>query len=203
MFYSVRFAHFGRAEKRGAPKNTTLGLRRNALPKPATTTLIVGDQPIIFSFSDAEHALLLSLGAAMAQIQSFEMSIAVLLGELITKKQKDEKRRIEDEIAVHFEKTLGRLIKHFLSELKNREIADLLEEVRTKRNRIVHNFLRAYGWPMMSPQKYIEAIQEIDDFRRFLGEVEPVVCRHLSDKENMRVRFLTYDPATGELDVKV
>ena len=166
-------------------------------------TLMVDDQPVVFSFSDKEHALFLSLGAALAEIQSFETSIAFWLSSLATKKAPKGKPSFEDEIIIHFEKTLGRLIKHFMLELHNKDIADLLEQVRIKRNHIVHNFLRANGWPLMSSTKYIAAIREIDDFRKFLADAEPAVCRHLSDKEKMNIRMLTYDPITGEIDIIV
>ncbi|MEW8052469.1 MAG: hypothetical protein AB2792_13405 [Candidatus Thiodiazotropha sp.] len=168
-----------------------------------STSLIIGDQPIVFSFPDEDHALMLSLGAALAQIQAFETSIAFILSNLASKSKDKENQSLEDAMKVNMEKTLGRLVKHFLLVLKNKEIADLLEEVRSKRNHIVHNILRAYGWPMMSPQKYIEAIQEIDGFRGLLSDAEPIICKHLSDKEKMNIRLLTLDPLTGDVDIKV
>jgi hypothetical protein len=116
-----------------------------------------------FEFQGKQNdlALFTILGNALTAVQSFELSVAVHL-DLLSKKTQSERQNKSDELDRFFSLTLGALIKQFQKHLPDCGMAALLENVREKRNYLVHRILREYQWPMMNDEDYVRAIKEAD-----------------------------------------
>ncbi len=128
------------------------------------------------------------LGNALAAVQSFEMSIQVHLNLL----SNDEPDRF-------YSLTLGALIKQFQKQLPDSGVATLLENVREKRNYLVHRILREYQWPMMSDEDYVRAINEIDQIRELMEQANIEVSRYLVDRSLVNLVVLSIDHDSGEI----
>ncbi|MFH0974857.1 MAG: hypothetical protein V1874_03645 [Spirochaetota bacterium] len=146
------------------------------------------DTTFKFQRSHDDLALFVSLGAALAVIQSFEFSLATHLG-LLSKLDPAE----------FWSKTLGQLIKGLQKQLPDDSLADRLEYVRNIRNYIVHGALRSYGWPFMSDTDYIRAIREFEDIRLLIEEVNREINRYLSDRSLLQLFIVLLDVETGEV----
>ena len=137
-------------------------------------------------------ALFAALGAALAEIQSFEFGLATQLG-LLTRLDPAE----------FWSRTLGRLIRELQQQLPDHALADRLELVRRKRNHVVHSVLRSYGWPLMSDSKYIRAVKEIEDIRSLIEGVGVEVARYLSDRSLLKLLLISIDRETGNVNREV
>ena len=138
----------------------------------------------MYEFGDDESdiAVFAALGSALAQIQSFELQLATQLGILA---------RIDTQ--EFWGRTLGTVIREFRTHLPDQALASQLEEVRSRRNHLVHGILRDYGWPMMSTEDYNKLIVEIESTRVLLGKVAIDVSRYLSDKSLMKIVVVSID----------
>lgn len=153
-----------------------------------------------FEFQGEQNDLSLFaiLGNALAAVQSFEMSIAIHLG-LLSNKQKPNAMNNNDDFDRFYSLTLGVLIKQFREHLPDSGVAALLEEVRIKRNYLVHKLLREYQWPMMSDEDYVRAIKEVDQIRDLIEKAGVEVSRYLVDKSLAKMVVFAIDHESGAL----
>jgi hypothetical protein len=105
--------------------------------------LRVGNGVFQFQRGRNDLALFAVLGCTLAEIQSFELSIAIAISALT-----------KLDPASFWSRTLGGLIRELRRHLPDDTLADRLEEVRNRRNYVVHEFLRTYGWPLVRPRLY-------------------------------------------------
>lgn len=168
--------------------------RDNEKPIP----IKVGDITVLFTYPEEDHALFTALGATLAQIQSFETGISFFLSSIIAQNTNENFDTLMNQ---HINKTLGTLIKFFNESVNDSSIAERLEFIRTKRNYVAHNILRFYGWPLMSSDKYLQAIKELDDIRETVRESEYVVAKHLQDKNLLSLLITSINHDTGEINV--
>ena len=169
--------------------------RDNQRPIP----IKVGDTTILFSYSDEDHALFTALGATLAQIQSFETSISFFLSGIVAQNTSENFDALMNQ---YINKTLGAMIKFFNESVNDLPIAERLELIRTKRNYVAHNILRSYGWPLMSGEKYLQAIQELDNIRETVRETEYVLAKHIQDKNILPLLIIAINDEIGEIDAK-
>jgi hypothetical protein len=160
----------------------------------------MGKTPIVFSLPEREHALFLALGMALAEIQSFETGIAFLLSSIANEAgHKVEEGYFDKLMQEYGSKTLGLLVKHFREVVRDEEISSLLEEVKNKRNYIVHNILREYGWPMMSDEVYVKAIEEITQITQKIRDAERIIVPYLREEKILKIILMSIDVKTGEV----
>jgi len=117
---------------------------------------------ITANFGENDRVLFLFMGAALAEIQCFEFSIAHAVS-LITaprdgKGLSDEFTNIMDD---NFNARLVQLIRALREHDKDQKYADALEQGRKSRNFVVHEFLRKFEWPMEAGGEYLQAILEL------------------------------------------
>lgn len=134
-------------------------------------TVIVGDTLVQFEFEDNDLALFAFLGSALAEIQAFENTVGLVLAIFSSNMNKDN-RDIFKFREEYFEKTLGALVNLFKKIVKDEEISNMLIDVKDKRNLLVHNILRKYGWPLMSPPDYLKCFKEIEEIRNRIFNAE-------------------------------
>ena len=157
----------------------------------AKTELKIGDRYIVpWRGTKNDLALFAALGAAIAEVQSFEFHLISLLG-IIDKPTDADK---------FYERTLGSLIKVLNRSIQDAEIVQVLEDVRNKRNRVVHSFLREYQWPMMSDNDYVCAIQDLETTRSFIERTGVELSRYLSDQALVDLVVVSINHETGEID---
>ncbi len=143
-------------------------------------------------------ALFAILGNALAAVQSFEMSVAVHLN-LLSEKMRPDRQDTNDELDRFYSLTLGALIKQFQKHLPDSGVATLLENVREKRNYLVHRILREYQWPMMSDEDYVRAIKEIDQIRELMEKANVEVSRYLVDRSLVDLVVFSINHDSGEI----
>ena len=166
------------------------------MAKEECILLRVGDHSAFeFQRGPNDLALFAGLGAALAEIQSFETGIAIQLGLL--------SHRSTDSLDEFYSKTLGTLIKQIQRHLPDNALASLLEKVRNRRNYLVHHILRAYGWPIMSDDDYIRAIREIEEVRSLIEQANLEVARYLSDRSLLKLIVLSIDHRSSEVSREI
>ena len=143
-------------------------------------------------------ALFAILGNALAAVQSFEMGVAVHLN-LLSEKTQSSRQNKNDELDRFYSLTLGALIKQFQKQLPDSGAATLLENVREKRNYLVHRILREYQWPMMNDEDYVRAIKEIDQIRELMEKANVEVSRYLVDRSLVDLVVFSIDHDSGEI----
>jgi hypothetical protein len=151
--------------------------------------LTVGDKYAFpWQGNSDDLALFAALGATIAEIQSFECHVVTMLGA------------IQGDLGNNsfFDRTLGWLIKTLREKFPDSEIDEKLEEVRSRRNRVVHAFLREYGWPMMRAEEYVQAIQDLEDTRAFIEHSSVELSRYLSDRSLVQLIVVRINESTGE-----
>jgi hypothetical protein len=164
----------------------------------SNTVLKIGDTSIVITFQDNDHILFVSLGAALAEIQAFEMTIGLLLAVFSKEKGKNEK----DVISLteeNFKKTLGFLVKLFTHVVKDEEISTMLRNIKDKRNLLVHRILRKYGWPRMSDDDYIKCYSEINETRNDVYQAEAKLSEYLNSQQFPNSIVVRFDSETGKL----
>jgi hypothetical protein len=159
----------------------------------------VGDTTLLFTYSEEDHALFMALGATIAQIQSFETSISGFLSGIDSQ---NKGKNFDGLMNQYINKTLGAMIKFFNESVSNLPIAERLESVRTKRNYVAHNILRFYGWPLMSSEKYLQAIKELDNIRETIMETEYVLAKHIQDNNLLSLLIITINDEIDERDAE-
>lgn len=173
------------------------GSERMAAGSPRPLMLRVGDRHA-FEFLGGHNdlALFAAIGAAMAEIQSFELHVHSLLDALAHKTGERESSGEGDEL---YTKTLGTLIRLLKARLPDDELADCLDEARERRNHIVHRILRAYGWPLMTENDYIRAIKETERARETISVAGLTLSRYLKDRSLVNIIAVEMDPETGDI----
>lgn len=157
--------------------------------------LKVGNTSIVFDFQDNDHALFVSLGAALTEIQVFE---TMLLTHLSIFKNNLENKDIDSIHQENIDKTLGQLARLFIEIVKNDEIGYLLIEVRDKRNFLVHKILRKYGWPLMSDDDFLKSYKEINDIREFIYQAKMKLASFLNSQDFSNAIVVAINPKTGK-----
>lgn len=153
----------------------------------------------VFQRGRNDLALFASLGGAIAQVQSFELGIEGFLGWLSPKAAEESGLPIKDPDSF-YTKTLGGLIRQFQKHLPDTGIAELLENVRVKRNYLVHQILRVYQWPIMNDDDYVRAIAEVEEIRAYIETAGVEVARYLSDRSLVSVLVIKFNLGTGEVN---
>ena len=157
--------------------------------------LQVGNTSVVFDFQDNDHALFVSLGAALTEIQVFE---SMLLTHLSIFKNNIENKDIQLTHQNNIDKTLGQLARLFIDVVKNDEIGNLLIEVRDKRNLIVHKILRKYGWPLMSDEDFLRCYKEINEVRDFIYQANMKLASFLNSQHFSNAIVVAMNPKTGK-----
>jgi len=158
------------------------------------TILPVGETRIAFNYGQRDIALFVALGAALAQAQVLEFSIAHLLGLI----ESDGGGQYKDVSGGFLEKTLGALARKVKSHTTDSGLSTQLEEIVEKRNFVAHRVLQKYQWPMMNDESYLEAIRELDAIRQSLTDAEFVVTRALKEAKNLNLIVVGIDPETQQ-----
>ena len=162
--------------------------------------LKVGDHTVVVDWPPNDHALFVCLGAALAQAQVFESTIAHFLSALDRKNQSTEHSCNFDELMEqNTSKTLGWLSQRLRDSVGDEALADALDEARVKRNFLVHNILKKYGWWAMNDESYIECINEVNSIRDTLSNAEREVIKRLQDTGALEVLAVSINPSTGEI----
>jgi hypothetical protein len=165
-----------------------------------TTPLLlkVGDTTLRFIYEANDAALFLALGAAVAQVQALEFHLVQMLGLMLS----TEGRSHDEVTEEYFQKTLGTLAKKLRGEVGNAELASALEKVVRDRNYLIHGFLRAHQWPMLSPSEYIAAIQELDAMAKFFRESSDQITIALRKAKDLEIVLLRVNAETGLPEVQ-
>jgi hypothetical protein len=170
------------------------------MPDKKEIILQVGDKyGFAFQGKRNDLALFAILGSALAEVQAFEMSIAINLG-LLSEKGDSGGKFASDELDRFYSQTLGTLIKQFQKHLPDSGVASLLENVRERRNYLVHRVLRTYQWPIMSDEDYVRAIKEINEIRSLIESASVKVSRYLVDRSLADLTVFSIDQQSGEIN---
>jgi hypothetical protein len=164
-----------------------------------TFAIKVGHENVVYTLDESDHALFLSLGSALATIQSFESSAASLLTGLLGQTEESSQKTHEQLMGNYIDKTLGQLVKLFRQYVKDEALADKLEQVRQKRNYLVHGILRKYGWWLMGDDAYLDAIKEISEISQLIQETDQDIVKYIIDRKLLKMVAAKIDTATGEL----
>ena len=123
----------------------------------------IGGQLITANFGNNDRVLFLLMGAALAEIQSFEFLLAQMLSLLVAPREASglSSNDLERLLADNFEKCMGPLIKAVRKHTDDGEDAQALEIALNNRNSFTHRFLREHKWPMDTDEDYVTAIQHL------------------------------------------
>jgi hypothetical protein len=168
-----------------------------------TFAIKVGETNVIYNLSSNDHALFLSLGAALAQIQVFETTITGFLTSLEANNSNGQEHNntFEDTFTKYGEKTLGTLIKLFKDHIKDEATTNILEEARRGRNYLVHHLLKHYGWWLMNDNSYLEAIQEITNITRVIMQADDAIIRYVVGHQVLQSVAVRINEHTGEIEI--
>lgn len=169
-------------------------LGRTAHTMSPPLLLQVGDTTLRFNYEPNDAALFLALGAAVAEVQALEFHLVQMLGLVLSGIDSRSHSEITDE---YFQKTLGSIAKRLRGVVGNAELASSLEKVVHDRNHLIHGFLRAHQWPMLSPAKYVAAIRELDATAQFFRESGDTITLALRRAKDLQVFLLKTNPETG------
>jgi len=169
------------------------------MPEAEEIILQVGEgYGFVFQRGRNDLALFAALGAALTEIQAFEVGIEGYL-KILPEKDSEGKHTSSKNPDRFYSQTLGMLIKQFKKHLPDSGIAALLENVREKRNYLVHTILKVYGWPLMSDKDYIRAIKEIEGIRALIESASIEVSRYLAERSLLNLIVVYIDHKTGEI----
>lgn len=152
--------------------------------------LVGGKYAFPWNGNPDDLALFAALGAALAEIQSFECHVVTMLGAIHGHPETDR----------FFDRTLGQLIKTLRESFPDSDIDEKLEEIRKTRNRIVHSFLREYEWPMMRTEQYVRAIQDLECSRQTFEQVAVELSAYLSDRSLVELIVVRVNESTGKIE---
>ncbi len=139
----------------------------------------IGDTNIALKYDNTNDKVLFTvLGEALTEIQCFENCIYSLLSGI---QGNENENPIDDYLERNERKTLGQLIYGIDQFIEDEDVKDNLIKVRDKRNYLVHKILRKYGWPLMTDNHYLEAINEIVEIRNFINTSEPKITKYIRD----------------------
>ena len=154
---------------------------------------------ITANFGENDRLLFLFMGAALAEIQCFEFSVAHTVS-LITAPRSESKGLgddFNDIVEDNFNKRLARLIHVLRRHGKDHTYADTLDQARKSRNFLVHETLRKFEWPMEQDGEYLRALLEIKERRNHIHNAEMACAGILADRKLRDVIVLHYDEQTG------
>ncbi|HEB90284.1 MAG TPA: hypothetical protein ENI85_12000 [Deltaproteobacteria bacterium] len=174
-------------------------METTVLPESSSPIILsVAGESLVVDLPDVEHALFVALGSALAESQSFEFFISTTLAQIASAEGDDQKGRYDELVEHHLSKTLGWLAKHFQDQVGDQEIADLLNRIRKKRNYLVHNILKDYGWPMTTAQEYLACFREITEIRDLFSTTKSLMATRLRETGVHKMYTIKMDPDTGE-----
>jgi hypothetical protein len=159
----------------------------------------IGGQVITANFGNNDRILFLLMGAALAEIQSFEFLIGSMLALVAVQRGpsgvsgSDLERLSVD----NFEKCMGPLIKAVRSHSVNDGDAEALQIALNNRNLFIHRFLRDHKWPMDTDDNYLAAITHLQEIRRSIWDADRVVHHILAEKRLRDVVVFEYGPESG------
>jgi hypothetical protein len=172
------------------------------MSQTTTFAILVGDTNVLYELESGDHALFLTIGIAVSQIQSLEVTMTSLLTSLelhsVLKNRSVEP--IEKTASDHSEKTLGTVIRLFREYIKDHNIAEALEKARVSRNHIVHHILKKYGWPFLSASNYLDAIREVDNATRDIASADDAVVRYMAENRPIPFYAVIINHETGEIE---
>jgi len=157
--------------------------------------LIVGDVAISLDIEDSDHVLFFCLGGALTDIQVFETTLLIHLAIFRMNKKNEDFLSARN---TNIDKTLGQLARLFIDVVKDNEIGKFLLEVRDRRNFIVHEILRKYGWPIMSKKDYLKCYEEINEFRDFINQANMKLGEFLNSQHFSNAISIATNPKTGK-----
>jgi hypothetical protein len=160
---------------------------------PESVLFRVGETTLRFTYEPNDAALFLALGAAVAEAQALEFHLVHMLGLIEGSKGRSHTDVTEE----YFQKTLGSLAKRLRGEVGNADLAHSLETVVSKRNHLIHGFLRAHQWPMSSSSEYLAAIRELDETAKFFRASGDTITVALREAKNLKVFLLKTNLETG------
>jgi hypothetical protein len=160
---------------------------------PEQTILKVGNTMLRFNYEQNDAALFLALGAALAEVQALEFHLVQMMGLLLS----NEGASHDEVTDQFFQVTLGTLARKMRGEVGAPELAEALDRVVKERNHLVHGFLRAHKWPMLSADGYLNAIQELDKAAKFFRESGETITVALKKAKDLPVFLLRINPETG------
>lgn len=164
--------------------------------------ILVGDMNILYELSSGDHALFVSIGIAISEIQSLETQLASLLQSLERLTALKDGNQQTSGKGIHYsEKTLGTVIRLFREYIKDESIAQTLETARQARNHVVHHILRKYGWPFLSASEYFDAIREVDESTRSIASAREMVIRYMAENRPIPFYAVVINYETGEIEV--
>jgi hypothetical protein len=92
--------------------------------------------------------------------------------DFISGKRKSAHSTSSEDPERFYSQTLGVLVKLFKKHLPDTALDKSLENVREKRNCLVHHIPRKYQWPIMSDDDYVKAILEIEEIRELIENTD-------------------------------
>src|SRR3972149_350547 len=150
-----------------------------------------------FQRSRNDLALFASLGSALAEIQAFEVGIEGFL-RLLSQKAFAPDGASSKNAARFYSQMLGMLIKQFQKPLPDTGTATLLENVREKRNYLVHKILRDYQWPIMNDEDYIRAIKGIEGIRAYIESAGIETSRYLANRSLLNLIVVSIEGSRSQ-----
>jgi hypothetical protein len=170
--------------------------------QPNRFAILVGETNVLYELAPGDHALFLTIGIAVSQIQSLEVTMTSLLTSLEVHSAL-KKRGVapsEKTASDHSDKTLGTVIRLFREYIKDQDVAQALEKARISRNHIVHHVLKKYGWPFLNASNYLEAIREVDDATRDIASADEAVVRYMAENRPIPFYAVIINHETGEIE---
>ncbi|MCX5870759.1 MAG: hypothetical protein NTY00_09040 [Deltaproteobacteria bacterium] len=156
------------------------------------------DQLYGINYSDEDHLLFVFMGHTLTEIQVFESMLCFTLSAIM--KDSEAKANFEESMQSNASKTLGQIANIIKTHLNDDNLANLLIEVKNKRNYFVHGFLKNYGWPMMGKQKYAQALEEMEKLQEQLKETHVQIGKHVAENNLAKIGFATISK-DGDIEV--
>ncbi|HFA49982.1 MAG TPA: hypothetical protein ENJ95_13320 [Bacteroidetes bacterium] len=151
----------------------------------------IGGSNIALNYENKnDKVLFILLGEALTEIQCFETCIYSLLSGI---QDNEKKITFIDSFEKNERKTLGQLIYDLDKYIKDENIKRNLIEVRDRRNYLVHNILKRYGWPLMSNEDYLKSIKEIVEIRDFINSSEPIITKYIRDNKILDILIFEFN----------
>jgi hypothetical protein len=157
----------------------------------------VGGQLVTANFGNNDRVLFLLMGAALAEIQSFEFLVVHVLSLIAAQSDNIKSENLDTLLEENFEKCMGPLIKAVRKHCNNPAYAPTLECALQNRNLFIHRFLRQHAWPMDNDDDYLKAIRHVQDIRKSIWDANTIAHRILAEKELNGVVVIEFDPEAG------
>lgn len=161
----------------------------------------VGGIEFYLTIQPNDHGLFALLGVVLADIQAFETLLCDLLATLDTKAGRRKPNANYDQLlSNNYSKTLGVVVRAFRHYLNDTETADALSYAKDRRNFLVHNILRKYGWWLMSDAEYRVCVYEIFEIRSAIKMAEDKLVKYLNDSNTLPIIRLDLDSLSKDIN---